>query len=288
MEQKRKKYHSKKSLGTIYDKVCGEDLDFIPDQESDFDERIINKYDIPCEMLKAARDIKSQYDMCVRRILAQHALDTEFELWSGFALSKPAIGSDYKRQEQLGREYDAVKQRFRELCYEAAGGHVPAKIDPFVAAMYKVTEEDMKAGSEYNQEGLKGELDEDAESPKQPALAVPLISFPWIFHWILIRIALGDKYKPSKNQLAMTGRKMENPVVVSPLGNDSHKSTDTISSGMLQVGEKLQGLSLAAVKTDAEEPTAEQGEHLGEEEVMVIDHGEAQSSMDMLAQIGLE
>jgi RNA-dependent RNA polymerase len=274
----------------IYDKVCGENLDFVPDQGSDFDDRIIGKYDISCDMLKAARDLKSQYDMCVRRILSQHALDTDFELWSGFALSKPAVGSDYKRQEQLGKEYDTVKQRFRELCYEVAGGHVPAKIDPFVAAMYQVTKEDVEAGTGSKQGVTEVELDEGADSPKQLATTVPLISFPWIFHWVLIRIALGDKYKPSKIQLGATGRKLEASITASDPSSGSPKPTGTTASSALQVQEKLLNVPLVTVEeiNVGETPEELLEEDVSENEVMVINDDQVQSSIDMLAQIGLE
>jgi hypothetical protein len=35
---------------------------------------------------------------------------------------------------------------------------------------------------------------------------VAFISFPWIFHWVMIRIAMGDKYKPGKSVLAAARR----------------------------------------------------------------------------------
>lgn len=283
MDQKKNIYRSHKALGQIYDKVSGQNLEFIPDQQSDFDQRIITKFELDNDMLKTARDIKMQYDMCVRRILAQHALGTEFELWTGFAMSKPATGTDYKRQEQLGREYDAIKQRFRELCYEAAGGHVPERIEPFVAAIYRVTEEDMKAGSKYDPEVLEGEDEQAADARKQKAIATPLISFPWIFHWVLIRIALGDKYKPSKNVMGQPSRGIRAPVKIWPSGSDDQKplavtlDTDTLEGSLLDIEQPRKDLV-----EDAESIPRDK------QEVLMVDDAPGQSSMNLLAAMGME
>lgn len=202
-KSKTKSYISRKTLGVIYDKVCRQPIEFVPDWESNFDERVINRFKLDIEILEAASKIKSQYDTSVRRILTQHSIETEFELWTGFAMSRPAVGSDYKRQEYLGREYDTLKQRFRALCYDAAGGHNPDKIDPFVAAMYKVTEEQMKAALfEHNQKPVQGGGGRVIMTRKLSPQSMPLISFPWIFHWVMLRIVSGGKYDPKNTILA--------------------------------------------------------------------------------------
>lgn len=213
----RNSYTSTKALGKLYDRVCRHSfkMEFHTDWEVDFDPRILNRYDFTDEKLELARDIKIQYDTSVRRILSQHSLGTEFELWTGFALSKPAAGSDYKRSEDLGREYEVLKSRFRELCYEKSGGHSPDKIDPFVAAMYKVTEEQVKtalrennertATADKENEGVKG-------SHRLDSTSMPLITFPWIFHNVMIRIATGGKYNPNKTTLASARHHVQQPV----------------------------------------------------------------------------
>ncbi|KAK5998750.1 RNA-dependent RNA polymerase 1 [Cladobotryum mycophilum] len=144
MEKKKSSYQTKKALGVIYDKVVKQTIQFLPDWERAFDQRVITRFELEHAILKEARKIKTQYDTAVRRILSQHNVETEFELYTAWVMSKPPIGSDYKRQEDLGREYDALKQRFRDICYEVAGGYDETKIDKFVAAMYKVTEEEIK------------------------------------------------------------------------------------------------------------------------------------------------
>ena len=142
---KRNCHTSKRALGVLYNEVVRQTIEFHPDWKHAFDPRILSRYALDDELIQTARKIKRQYDVSVRRILAQLDVETEFELYTGWSMSPPAIGSDYKRQEDLGREYDALKARFREICYEAVGSTDDEKLDRFVAAMYKVTEEEMQA-----------------------------------------------------------------------------------------------------------------------------------------------
>ena len=182
--EKRSTYRSNKSLGVLYDKVAKHTKPFLPSASTSFDRGVLQRHETDDAMLASARAIKAEYDVSVKRILVQHDVATEFELYTSWAMSKPRIGSDYKRQEDLGREYDVLKQRFRERCYAAVGGADPAVLDPFVVAMYKVTEEEVMAHTD----------------------GVPMISFPWIFHWVMIRLAMGDRYKPGKSILSAERR----------------------------------------------------------------------------------
>ncbi|KAK7425799.1 hypothetical protein QQZ08_007648 [Neonectria magnoliae] len=225
--EKRNSYHSKKALGVIYDKVVNKSIQFSPIWDSPFDQRII-KHDTvkpDNDMLNAARKIKSQYDISVRRILSQHDVKTEFELWTGFAMTRPAVGSDYKRQEELGREYDALKQRYRDICYEAAGGKHAELVDRFVAAMYIVTEEETKLA-------LCDTIDEAscaAQSEQSEAKDKPLISFPWVFHWVMIRLVSSGKINKDPTQVA-AGRTASQHVQLPPvdeqleIANAGHKT----------------------------------------------------------------
>lgn len=199
--EKRNSYRSRKALGQLYDRVAHEDTGFQPQCNDTFDRRVIEKYTIGEEMLNKVKEIKAQYDFAVRRLLKHHRVATEFELYSGWAMSRPAVGSDYKRQEDLGQEFDALKERFRDVCYEAAGGLTSEVLDPFVAAMYKVTEDEVR-------DALQGEGGDDADEDMElkSCWRNPLISFPWIFHWILIRIAVGNDYKPAQSVLAAARR----------------------------------------------------------------------------------
>ncbi|PHH87352.1 hypothetical protein CDD83_8988 [Cordyceps sp. RAO-2017] len=204
--EKRRWYESKRALGVIYDKVKSRTVEFRPDWQHAFDQRITTKFELENGQLEAARRIKAQYDLAVRRILAQLNVATEFELYTSWAMSKPAVESDYKRQEQLGREFDLLKARHRELCYEAAGGSDPDKLDRFVAAMYRVTEQEMHAALREHEERAGDGSGGTAAPMPVDARSMPLISFPWIFHWVLIRIATGSKYKPKESLFAAAER----------------------------------------------------------------------------------
>lgn len=200
-------YRSNKALGVIYDKVIKKDFAFNPIWENSFDQRITKRFTLDNETLKAARKIKTQYDISVRRLLSQHDLKTEFELWTAFPMSSPATSSGYKFQEDMGQEYDALKHRFREICYEAAGGKQSEQVDRFVAAMYTVTEEEIKIALYEHNRGPINDAGRIVPPRKLEARSMPLISFPWIFHWVLIRIALEGQYDPKASMLAAARKK---------------------------------------------------------------------------------
>ncbi|KAF9879374.1 suppressor of ascus dominance [Colletotrichum karsti] len=178
-------YHSSTALGKLYDMI--QDVGFKPLYEKKFDNRVLDRFELSDDLLSKARAIKVQYDTAMRRLMGQRDIDTEFEIWTGFALSKPRVGSDYKQQEEIGRESSMLKQRFRDICYTEAGGRTFEDIAPFVAAMYKVTQIEVNAA-----------LAEEYEDEEHKRQSMPLITFPWIFHWIMGRIATGKvKTKPT-------------------------------------------------------------------------------------------
>ncbi|GKT62364.1 RNA-dependent RNA polymerase [Colletotrichum tofieldiae] len=193
---RRKTYRSSSALGQIYDMI--QEQAFNPLYENKFDSRILNRFTLTDDFLQKARKVKNQYDTSLRRLMSHRDVETEFEAWTGFVLSKPRVGSDYKQQEDIGRESAALKQRFREICYKEAGSRNYDDFAPFVAAMYKVTQEQVNAA-----------LAEEYEDEEHKRQSMPLISFPWIFHWIMGRIATGHvKIKPTVDPAAqpMTNR----------------------------------------------------------------------------------
>ncbi|KAJ4264024.1 hypothetical protein NW762_006063 [Fusarium torreyae] len=194
--EKKNCYHSKKALGKIYDKVVSSAVQFSPIWDSPFDQRIIKKFELRHDTLKAARQVKTQYDTSVRRLLSQHDLKTEFELWTSFAMSKPAVGSDYKIQEKLGCEFTELKKTFRKTCVEAAGGKQPDLIEPFIAAMYTITEEETKIALYEHHRGPTNHAGRILQPRKLEAKSMPLISFPWIFYQELCRIATNGSSNP--------------------------------------------------------------------------------------------
>jgi RNA-dependent RNA polymerase len=115
---------------------------------------------------------------------------TEFEIWSTFVLSKPRVGSDYKLQEEIGRISDSLKDHWRSVCIEKAGGKDFSVLGPFVAAMYKVTKEEMDiALAECRSQRIVG--GREVPRRKMEPKSMPLMSFPWLFEKELGRIATG-------------------------------------------------------------------------------------------------
>ncbi|KAG5924928.1 hypothetical protein E4U42_004531 [Claviceps africana] len=228
--EKRRSYRSEKALGVMHDMVVKHSPKFDPSWEHAFDRRITQRFETDPNTREAVRAVKLQYDISVRRLLAQYEVGTEFELYTSWCLSKPKIGSDYKRQESLGQEYDALKQRFREQCYNLLErDKSEEQLDRFVAAMYVVTEEEVKAALKDVEDPVGGEECRAAATAAQgdgSTPTMPLISFPWIFHWVLIRIVMGNSYKPGKAIMAAARRMPAvNPKMQSLFGDPhSHKA----------------------------------------------------------------
>lgn len=198
MERDKKSvYRSNSALGQIYDRIKIEE--FHAAYEMSFDSRILSRYQLGGDTLARASEIKAAYDIAMRRLMGQHeAHVTEFEIWSTFILSKPRVGSDYKLQENVGREMAALKARFRAECTEAVTGDTQTqgfvsansmadneKLDRFVAAMYTVTHNEVKAA--VRERSIPKPDGQGVSEETQ----MPLISFPWLFHRELARVALG-------------------------------------------------------------------------------------------------
>jgi RNA-dependent RNA polymerase len=191
MEKKHKRkdqlYESTTILGQLYNQV--ERINFIPQWKVPFDRRILTAYKFEDAALKKARQLKSKYDVHMRRIMAQQEIKTEFEVWSTFVLSKPRVGSDYKLGEEMGRISEGLKEQFRALVIEYAGKQF-STLGPFVAGMYKVTKEELDCAlAECTSSKLVGGREVPAR--KMESETMPLISFPWLFENVLTRIATG-------------------------------------------------------------------------------------------------
>ncbi|KAJ5692367.1 hypothetical protein N7462_001790 [Penicillium macrosclerotiorum] len=203
MKRHRKSYHSRKLLGQLYDAV--ETIDFVPNLSKPFDKRILESALLPFSerFLDTAREVKAEYDATMRRIMAQYGIKTEFEIWSTFVLEHNYLCRDYNLHEDLGRVSSTIRSGFRQQCYDKAGGRDFECLAPLIVAMYRVTYEDtVKALKEMQSKSSKpinaDELNDNSEIPsdgpiledrKPNPFALPLISFPWIFHEFLGRIA---------------------------------------------------------------------------------------------------
>ncbi|KAF5665654.1 RNA-dependent RNA polymerase SAD-1 [Fusarium heterosporum] len=222
--EKKNSYRSKKALGVIFDKVIHKAAEFTPIWDSPFDQRIIKKFELDNETLKTARKIKIKYDTSVRRLLSQHALKTEFELWTGFAMSKPPVGNGYKLQEELRSEYNHLRDQFINICVEAAGGRQFEKLEPFIAAMYTVTEEETKIALFEHHRGPINDAGTILQPRKLESKSMPLISFPWIFHPEMCRIATGGLVSP-KPSSALTSKVVTRQFAVSSEMTEDQAST---------------------------------------------------------------
>ena len=193
MEKKHKPaeaiYKSQKILGQLYDMV--ETITFSPRIETPFDARILSAYNLEEDILQKAKEIKAEYDAAIKRIMAQHAIATEFEVWSTFCLSHNFDKKDFTFAEELGRTTSAVKDRFRKVCITQAGGRDFEHLAPFVAAMYEITAREVTEAIN-TQKGTDNTADKGS-------IVLPFISFPWIFHSELGKIANGSASRKDVN-----------------------------------------------------------------------------------------
>lgn len=194
----RSSYHSTKILGRLYDAV--ETIHFVPDLSVPFDSRILECDLVPASesFMEFAMRLKEEYDSATLRIMAQFEIKTEFEVWSTFVLNHSRLFRDYKLHEDLGRIASTLRNGFRQQCFDHVGGRSLEDIAPLVVATYRVTHElatealarRREGPTRYDDDGdLKYEIGSNGED------IVPLISFPWIFHEYLGKIATGQFHK---------------------------------------------------------------------------------------------
>ena len=227
-------YHSETVCGQLYDMV--EKVDFNPLLHLQFDPRILNAYDLSENLMETVSALKVEYDAAMRRIMAQHEIQTEFEVWTTFVLAHSEISSDYKFHEEIGRTSNTLKERFQNYCYEKSGGKNWDTLGPFVAAMYTVTAREVKAALNDLLE-MEGLDQLQAITPEKTA-KMPLISFPWLFQKELGKIAKGDPGQSIKAQQGDAKRhvkKMAQPVNV----GRGHDDIET-AEGVTHRGELLE------------------------------------------------
>lgn len=136
--EKKRSYKSIKTLEFLYDKIINKSIIFQPAITANFNPRILRHVRLKEEELERAQQIKTQYDLNIRRLMTQKQIKTEFEIFTNWAMSRPVVKSDYKQQEDLERDFAAIKGHFRSLC-ESNADRRGQDLDGFVAAMYIVT-----------------------------------------------------------------------------------------------------------------------------------------------------
>ena len=196
-------YTSHKILGRLYDDV--KLVAFLPDYETAFDQRILKACRPSAEVLRAAAEVKREYDASIQRIMAQHDIKTEFEVWSTFVLDHSKASKDYKFHEEIGQLSTSIRKHYYDVVVEKAGGRGWTCLVPWAVAMYTVTRDELEAAKAEKEEGmvLGGEKLEDGgdeieqeeepgrevqERARKKILRKPLISFPWLLSNTLIEI----------------------------------------------------------------------------------------------------
>jgi len=168
-KKSRNSYTSHKILGQLYDAV--DRVAFVPKYDAPFDERILSACEPSEEIMQAARELKHEYDTSLQRIMAQHDIKTEFEVWSTFVLDHSKASKDYKFHEEIGQLSNSLKEQYYNAVVEKAGGKRWEHLIPWAVAMYRVTKEELDDGRSQGRGGT-----------------MPFISFPWILRSTLTQI----------------------------------------------------------------------------------------------------
>ncbi|KAL3466733.1 RNA dependent RNA polymerase-domain-containing protein [Aspergillus heterothallicus] len=245
-------YHSKTILGQLYDAV--ERIDFVPSLEKDFDKRILNcKISVSIDQYNFARELKNLYDVAIRRVMAQHEIKTEFEVWSTFVLGHSNSSKDYKFHEEMGTISLGLLEDFRKRVYEKAGGRNFSVLAPFAVAMYRITSEEMDAALETHR--VENPRDEKLfnSTPAPKIEQLPLISFPWIFPETLGQVAVGHYDHPDAPTTVTLNEATPIEINDGTLGNKIKKPVQSMESGVAPVDDDPFGLKLnnvATVRTD--------------------------------------
>jgi RNA-dependent RNA polymerase len=182
---KSKRYISQEVIGLLYDMV--QPQPFVPRLEKPFDKRILDAYVLTDAHLEKARELKIGYDQQIRRVMVQHSIKTEFEVWTAFVMEHNREQYWYSLAENLGNLMSSIKTDFqaqvREYLGLADSGYMVSEktfdiLAPFVAAMYTVTEQEV---TQWKESKLVS-IEEDTKN-------APLITYPWLFSRELGKIA---------------------------------------------------------------------------------------------------
>ena len=249
MERKGgKTYHSRKILGRLYDKV--EKVKFVPQYDNAFDDRILKARVTDNKLLRLAAELKESYDESLRRIMAQHEIQTEFEVWSTFCLGHSRQHKDFKFHEELGRMSRTLCESSFETIVEELGGRDHETLAPFAVAAYRLTETQLKEAKAVA----------DAEDKEYSPANMPFISFPWIFYGTLCKIArespvvIDGGWQPTTHpdlQASQAESEMENGAVNGTtfdpwMMQDWGQHTDPLVQTSASVGDEAEDLLVAA------------------------------------------
>ncbi|KAK6003095.1 hypothetical protein QM012_000940 [Aureobasidium pullulans] len=217
---KSRQYISTEVLGVLYDMV--QPQPFVPQLEKPFDRRILDAYTLSSSQLDKAREFKRGYDQQMRRIMVQHNINTEFEVWTAFVMNHNREQHWYSLAEDLGNVMNSIKTDYQSQVREYLGlpdsNYMVSEatfdiLAPFVAAMYAVTEQEV---AQWKESKLVS-IDEDTRG-------APLITYPWLFSRELGKIATRQS-GPSALQATLTasgGIRRRAPVAKSSYKTELH------------------------------------------------------------------
>ncbi|KAF1934276.1 RdRP-domain-containing protein [Didymella exigua CBS 183.55] len=228
-------YQSKNILGMLYDQV--QLVDFLPMWEDKFDQRILDAFDLDEALLDMVANIKSKYDNDLKRLMAKHGIQTEFEAFSVFVLEHNEETRDYKFAEEFGQIIRVLKLQYKEMCIHASGASTIVdwgQIGPFVAAMYTVSAQQTRdALKECNMTKTVG--GQQVPVRNKDAESMPLMSFPWIFHSELGKLATGNKAM----QLDVVHEQRRRKHRANKPGATDELGTAETNQGITRIGEML-------------------------------------------------
>ena len=176
-KRSEKRYKSRNILGQLYDAV--ELVAFVPNYESSFDARILDACNPDEHIMHNMLDMKHDYDSSLQRIMAQHQIKTEFEVWSTFCLAHSKASSDFKFHEQAGELSHTLRDRYLQGIVELAGGKDTPRLKPYAVAAYRIVKMEVAAALE------------EVKAGKRPKDNMPFISFPWVMQKTMCDLARG-------------------------------------------------------------------------------------------------
>jgi hypothetical protein len=186
-------YTSHKILGQLYDSV--QKVDFRPSQMGTFDQRVL-AHPINSILINTVRSMKTDYDESMRRIMAQHQIATEFEVWSTFVLHHSKAARDFKFHEEIGQHAKTLKDQFYDAFVKEAGGDDFEKLEPYAIVAYHITNEEYLASQKRDSNTSlardESKFSNDSDSDESDAFSTretTFISFPWVLQEMLQKIA---------------------------------------------------------------------------------------------------
>ncbi|RVX71797.1 hypothetical protein B0A52_04196 [Exophiala mesophila] len=202
MEKRGIPYQSKKILGKLYDAV--EKVNYTPELSDAFDPRIL-KHPPQDAIVGFVKELKLQYDQSMQRVMTQHEIQTEFEVWSTFVMSHSKAFGDFKFHEEIGNHSKTLKEQYYDAFCTEAGSREFAKLAPYAVAAYHVTHTEVKTALEaWESEDASEGSDEEEEEVE--ITHPPFISFPWILQEVLEKVAKCTLSDEELNELEPAAR----------------------------------------------------------------------------------